>query len=125
VNISAADVTDLAAVVSRLMTQPDGSATISAADVAAICQVADDLGGVKTETDNTELLGKLRLLEWKFRDKFERATAKNKAVHDANVASVQTDPKAKLADYPFSEDEMDQMQLFMLLAQAGMAWEES
>ena len=57
---------------------------------------------------NERLLILLRRKEWLFRNAFEQATEKNKAAHEANPEKPA---------YPFSEDQMIEMELAMLDAQ--------
>jgi hypothetical protein len=61
---------------------------------------------------NDRLLGLLRKQEFLRRDAFERATAANKAAHDASV------------NVPYSEDELVQLELDMLEAQINLEREE-
>jgi hypothetical protein len=58
-----------------------------------------------------ELLGKLRLLEWKCRDRWERAEAAQKDAHES---------EGRLA-LPHTQNEMDQFEIDMLRAQCDLA----
>lgn len=65
------------------------------------------------ESDDDELLGMLRRKVWLLTDKFDKATAANKMVHDKWQQGVSSAPLV----YLFTEDQMVQMELDMLNAQ--------
>jgi hypothetical protein len=74
---------------------------------------------------NDRLLGMLRKVESIHRERYEAAEAANQAVHENNVARLSVNPLAKLDDYPFSQDEMKDLELDMLGAQIELEREES
>ncbi len=66
-------------------------------------------------SDIVDILNLLRRKEWMLRDKFDQATEANKSAHDAH-GTAEGSPA-----YPFTEDQLFQMELALLDAQIALA----